>query len=66
MARDVIALIEHLHLDAVDVVGFSMGAGTAARLLILQPSQVKSGILAGIGDYARMPDSGTSTQAAHA
>ena len=28
MARDVIALIEHLHLDAVDVVGFSMGAGT--------------------------------------
>jgi len=29
-----------------------MGAGTAARLLILQPSQVKSGILAGIGDYA--------------
>ena len=52
MARDVIALIEHLHLDAVDVVGFSMGAGTAARLLILQPSQVKPGILAGIGDYA--------------
>ena len=27
MARDVIALIEHLHLDVVDVVGFSMGAG---------------------------------------
>lgn len=52
MARDVIALIEHLHLDAVDVVGFSMGAGTAARVAILGPPQVKSAILAGIGDYA--------------
>lgn len=52
MARDVIALIEHLHLDAVDVVGFSMGAGTAARVVILGPPQVKSAILAGIGDYA--------------
>lgn len=52
LARDVIALVDHLHLDAVDVVGFSMGAGTAARLLILRPPQVKSAILAGIGDYA--------------
>jgi pimeloyl-ACP methyl ester carboxylesterase len=51
MARDVMALIEHLHLDAVDVVGFSMGAGTAARVVILRPPQVKSAILAGIGDY---------------
>ena len=52
MARDVVALIEHLRLVAVDVIGFSMGAGTAARLLILRPPQVKSAILAGIGDYA--------------
>jgi len=51
MARDVVALIDHLGLDAVDVIGFSMGAGTAGRLLILQPPQVKSAILAGIGDY---------------
>src|SRR5262249_39063902 len=51
MARDVIALIDHLHLDAVDVIGFSMGAVTAARLLLLRPPQVKSAILAGIGDY---------------
>ena len=51
MARDVLALIEHLRLDAVDVVGFSMGAGTAARLLVLRPPQVKSAILAGVGDY---------------
>jgi pimeloyl-ACP methyl ester carboxylesterase len=52
MARDVIALIDHLRLDAVDVIGFSMGAGTTARLLMLRPPQVKSAILAGIGDYA--------------
>jgi len=52
MARDVIALIDHLHLDAVDVIGFSMGSGAAARLLALRPPQVKSAILAGVGDYA--------------
>jgi pimeloyl-ACP methyl ester carboxylesterase len=52
MARDVVGLIEHLRLDAVDVIGFSMGAGTAARLLLLRPPQVKSAILAGFGDYA--------------
>lgn len=51
-ARDVIALIDHLRLDTVDVIGFSMGAGAAARLLILRPPQVKTAILAGIGDYA--------------
>jgi pimeloyl-ACP methyl ester carboxylesterase len=47
----VVALVEHLRLDAVDLVGFSMGAGTAARVAILGPPQVKSAILAGIGDY---------------
>lgn len=52
MARDVVALIEHLLLNAVDVIGFSMGAGIAARLLLLRPPQVKSAILAGFGDYA--------------
>src|SRR5215470_5083677 len=51
MARDVLALIEHLRLEAVDVIGFSMGCGTTARLLMLHPSQVKSAILAGVGDY---------------
>ena len=51
MARDVIALIQHLSLDSADVIGFSMGAGTALRLLMLRPPQVKSAILAGIGDY---------------
>jgi len=52
LARDVIALIDHLRLDAVEVIGFSMGSGTTARLLMLRPPQVKSAILAGVGDYA--------------
>jgi pimeloyl-ACP methyl ester carboxylesterase len=52
LARDVIVLIDHLRLDAVDVIGFSMGSGTTARLLMLRPPQVKSAILAGVGDYA--------------
>jgi pimeloyl-ACP methyl ester carboxylesterase len=36
----------------VDVIGYSMGCGTTARLLALDPPQVKSAILAGVGDYA--------------
>jgi pimeloyl-ACP methyl ester carboxylesterase len=52
LARDVVALIDHLRLDAVDLIGFSMGSGTAARVLMLHPPQVKSAILAGVGDYA--------------
>lgn len=52
LSRDIVALIDHLDLDAVDVIGFSMGCGTTARLLALHPPQVKSAILAGVGDYA--------------
>jgi len=51
MARDVIALIGLLGLDAVDVLGHSMGSITAAKLLALGVPEVRSGILAGIGDY---------------
>jgi pimeloyl-ACP methyl ester carboxylesterase len=52
MARDVAALITHLGLDAVDVLGYSMGAGVAASLLTLQVPEVQSAILVGIGQYA--------------
>jgi pimeloyl-ACP methyl ester carboxylesterase len=51
MARDVEALIAHLRLDAADVLGYSMGALTAARLLTFRVPQVKSTILVGIGQY---------------
>src|SRR5262249_23875486 len=51
MARDVLALIEHLGLDAAHVLGFSMGALTAAKLLALGDARVKSAILSGVGQY---------------
>ena len=51
MARDVLALIGFLGLDAVDVLGHSMGSITAAKLLALGAPEVRSAILAGTGDY---------------
>jgi pimeloyl-ACP methyl ester carboxylesterase len=51
MARDVIALVRHLGLEAVDVLGFSMGAITAARLLALGAPRVRSAILSGAASY---------------
>jgi pimeloyl-ACP methyl ester carboxylesterase len=51
MARDVLALIGHLRLDALDVLGFSMGAVAAAQLLALGAPPVRSAILAGVGQY---------------
>src|SRR3954449_4862954 len=37
-SRAVAALIDHLQLDAVDVIGFSMGCGTTAGLLAIHPA----------------------------
>jgi pimeloyl-ACP methyl ester carboxylesterase len=51
IARDIAALIDHLDLDAVDVLGFSLGSVTAAKLLALSVQQIKSAILAGVADY---------------
>jgi pimeloyl-ACP methyl ester carboxylesterase len=51
MARDVIALVRHLGLDSVDVLGFSMGSVTAAKLLALGAPQVRSAVLAGVAQY---------------
>jgi pimeloyl-ACP methyl ester carboxylesterase len=51
MARDVLALIEHLGLAAADVLGFSMGSLTAAQLLALGAAPVKSAILSGVAGY---------------
>lgn len=51
MARDVVALCRYLGLGAIDVVGFSMGAVIAARLLALGHQLVRSAVLSGVGDY---------------
>ena len=48
MARDVMALLDHLGLDAVDVVGYSMGSQVAMQLACAEP-RVRSLVLGGIG-----------------
>ncbi|HEY7801925.1 MAG TPA: alpha/beta hydrolase [Dehalococcoidia bacterium] len=50
MADDVIALMDHLHIDVADLMGYSMGGGIAASLLVRHPERFRSVILAGVGD----------------
>jgi pimeloyl-ACP methyl ester carboxylesterase len=51
MARDVLALFEHLGLESADVLGFSMGSLVVAHMLALRAKQVKSAILSGVAGY---------------
>jgi pimeloyl-ACP methyl ester carboxylesterase len=48
MARDVRALLDHLAIDAIDVVGYSMGSFVAASLVPDEP-RARSLILGGVG-----------------
>ena len=49
MAQDVRALIDHLGLGRVDVMGYSMGARITAFLALANPEHVRSAILGGLG-----------------
>jgi pimeloyl-ACP methyl ester carboxylesterase len=49
MAEDVRALIDHLGLPRVDVMGYSMGARITAFLALLHREQVRSAVLGGLG-----------------
>jgi len=49
MAEDVRALIDHLELSRVDVMGYSMGARIAAYLALAHPERVRSVIFGGLG-----------------
>jgi pimeloyl-ACP methyl ester carboxylesterase len=51
MKRDVVALFDHLGLDDVLVVGYSMGAHLSLRLVPAEP-RVQALVLLGIGDTA--------------
>lgn len=48
MVRDARALLDHEGIDAVDVVGYSMGALVAARLVVVEP-RARSLVLGGLG-----------------
>jgi pimeloyl-ACP methyl ester carboxylesterase len=49
MAKDMSALLDHLGLDEVDVMGYSMGSITTLRMLSLGERRIRSAILGGMG-----------------
>ncbi|MFL5096556.1 MAG: alpha/beta fold hydrolase, partial [Xanthobacteraceae bacterium] len=61
MAGDVLALMDHLRLDRVDAMGYSMGARICAFLAVKKPGRVRSLILGGLGihlvDGVGLPES---------
>ncbi len=51
MAEDARALIDHLELGRIDVMGYSMGARITAWLALRHPGHVRSAILGGLGHH---------------
>lgn len=49
MAEDAIRLLDHLEIDRVDVLGYSMGARIAAFLAFAHPDRVRSIVFGGLG-----------------
>ena len=52
MARDAIAFLEALKLDAVDLLGFSIGSFVAREIALIRPA-VARGVVLGLGRPAR-------------
>lgn len=50
MAGDVIRLMNHLGIEKADLMGYSMGAGISASLLVDHPERFRTIILGGAGD----------------
>jgi pimeloyl-ACP methyl ester carboxylesterase len=61
MAEDARRLLDHLKIEAADVIGYSMGARIAAFLAIGHPARVRSAVFGGMGE--RMVKGGGSPQA---
>lgn len=49
IVRDVVALLDHLNLEDAHVIGYSMGAEVALRLVVEYPERVRSLIIGGSG-----------------
>ncbi len=49
MARDAENLLDHLHIERADVMGYSMGARIGAHLALASPQRVRSLVLGGLG-----------------
>src|SRR5262249_23902372 len=54
MAEDVRALLDHLKLEAADMIGYSMGARIAAFFALAHPAVLRHAVLGGLG--ARLVD----------
>ena len=50
MIDDVLALMDHLHIDVADLMGYSMGGWLSATLLVRHPERFRSVIISGMGD----------------
>jgi pimeloyl-ACP methyl ester carboxylesterase len=61
MADDVRALLDHLHIDRADVMGYSMGARITAYFALAHPERTRSAIFGGLGirlvDGVGLPES---------
>ena len=57
LARDALALLDHLRLGPVDIMGYSLGARIAAFLQRAAPERVRSVVLGGLG--ASLVEGGT-------
>lgn len=51
MARDVVGLLNHLDVERVDFLGYSMGARIGAHLLVDNGDRFNSAVLAGVGGH---------------
>ncbi len=51
MADDALALLDHLGLECIDVMGYSMGARIGAFLAQAHPERVRSLVLGGLGHH---------------
>ena len=63
LARDVLALMDHLGADRVDLFGYSMGARTALEVALTAPDRVANLILGGVGEALFTPRETASTGA---
>lgn len=63
-ANDVIALLDHLGLEQVDLFGYSMGGHTSLRLLAAHRERLRAVVIGGVGDlvWERLRD---DSNAAH-
>jgi pimeloyl-ACP methyl ester carboxylesterase len=52
LAADVVALLDHLHVERAALLGFSMGGGVALQVAMDAPARVRKLVLGGIGDAA--------------